>query len=47
MQNHETNFDQSWHEAFFGDGDSSFFKWRALSSSKREYPKHRKYIDKI
>ena len=33
-QNHWAYFNQTWHKASLGKGDSSLFKWRALSSSK-------------
>ena len=29
LQNHRANFNQTWHKASLGDGDSSLFKWRA------------------
>ena len=34
LQNHWANFNQTWHKASLGDGDSSLFKWRAPSFSK-------------
>ena len=29
LQNHWANFNQTWHKASLGEGDSSLFKWRA------------------
>ena len=29
LQNHLANFNQTWHKASFGKGDSTFWKWRA------------------
>ena len=29
LQNHWPNFNQTWHKASLGEGDSSLFKWRA------------------
>ena len=34
LQNHLANFNQTWHKAPLGKGDSSFFKWTALPFSK-------------
>ena len=34
FKNHWTNFNQTWHNASFGEGDSNLFKCRALSFSK-------------
>ena len=34
LKNHWANFNQTWHKASFGEGDSSLFKWRALPFSK-------------
>ena len=34
LQNHWANFNHTWHKASLGGGDSSLFKWRALSFSK-------------
>ena len=34
IQKNEANFNQTWHKAFLGDGDSSLFKWRTLPFSK-------------
>ena len=34
LQNHQANFNQTWHKAFLGEGDSSLFKWRAMSFTK-------------
>ena len=34
LQNHWTNFNQTWHKASVGEGDSSLFKWRAPPFSK-------------
>ena len=34
LQNHWANFNQTWHKAFMGKGDSSWFKWRAMPLSK-------------
>ena len=34
LQNHWVNFNQTWHKAPLGEGDSSLFKWRALPFSK-------------
>ena len=34
LQNHWTNFNQTWHKAFLGEGDSSLFKWSAPPISK-------------
>ena len=37
LQNQSTNFNQTWHKAFLGGGDSIFFKWRAsIASFKRK-----------
>ena len=33
-QNQWTNFNQTWHKASLGEGDSSLFKWRAQPFSK-------------
>ena len=45
LKNHWTNFNQTWHNTFLGEGDSSLFKWRALLLSKGRYiTKYRKYI---
>ena len=30
LQNYWANFNQIWHNASFGEGDSSLFKWRGL-----------------
>ena len=35
LQNHGANFNQTWHKASLGRGDSSLFKWRAIPFSKR------------
>ena len=37
FQNHSANFNQTWHKASFGEGDSSLFEWRATSFSKGIY----------
>ena len=29
LKNHWANFNQTWHRAFLGEGDSILFKWRA------------------
>ena len=34
LQNHWANFNQTWHKASEGKGDSSLFKWRATPNSK-------------
>ena len=34
LKNHRTNFNQTWQEASFGEGDQSLFKWRVLPFSK-------------
>ena len=34
LQNHWVNFNQTWHKASLGKGDSSLFKWRTSSFSK-------------
>ena len=34
MQNHWTNFNQTWHKVSLGKGNSSLFKWRAPPFSK-------------
>ena len=34
LQNHWANFNQTWHKAPLGKGDSSLFKWRAPPFSK-------------
>ena len=34
LQNHWANFNQTWHKASLGKGDSSLFKWRAAPFSK-------------
>ena len=34
LKNHWTNSNQTCHNAFFGEGDSKLFKWRALPISK-------------
>ena len=34
LQNHCTIFNQTWHKASYGGGDSSLFKWRAKSFLK-------------
>ena len=34
LQNHLANFKLTWHKAFLGKGDSSFFKWRVPHFSK-------------
>ena len=34
LQNHWVNFNQTWHNASSGEGDSSLFKWRAPPFSK-------------
>ena len=34
FQNHRDNFNQTWHKASFCEGDSSLFKWRALTLFK-------------
>ena len=34
LQNHWANFNQTWHKASLGKGDSSLFKWRAPPFSK-------------
>ena len=41
LQNNWANFNQTWHNSSLGEGESSFFKWRALPFSKG------KYIDEI
>ena len=34
LKNHLANFNQTWHKAFLGEGDSSLFKWRNPPFSK-------------
>ena len=34
LQNHWGKFNQTWHKASLGEGDSSLFKWRAPPFSK-------------
>ena len=34
LQNHWANFNQTWHKASLGEGDSSLFKWRTPPFSK-------------
>ena len=34
LQNHWANFNQTWHKASLGEGDSSLFTWRATFFSK-------------
>jgi hypothetical protein len=34
LQNHCTNFNQTWHKLFLGGGDFKGFKWRGLPFSK-------------
>ena len=34
LQNHWTNFNQTWLKAYLGEGDSSLVKWRAPPFSK-------------
>ena len=34
LQNHWANFNQNWHKASLGKGDSSLFKWRTPPFSK-------------
>ena len=34
LQNHWANFNQTWHKVSLGEGDSSFFKWRAPPFSR-------------
>ena len=34
LQNHWANFNQTWHKASLGEGDSSLFEWRVPSFSK-------------
>ena len=34
LQNHWTNFNQTWHKASLDEGDLSLIKWRALPFSK-------------
>ena len=34
LKNHWANFNQTWHKASLGDGDSNLFKWRATPFSK-------------
>ena len=34
LQNHWANFNQTWHKASLGEGDSSLIKWRAPPFSK-------------
>ena len=35
LKNHWTNFNQTWHKASLGEGDSSLFKWRPPFSKGR------------
>ena len=37
LQNHWANFNQTWHKASLGEGDSSMFKWRAPPFSKERW----------
>ena len=46
-QNCWANFNQTWHKASLGQGDSCYFKWRAPPFSKGRYNKKAKYIDKL
>ena len=39
LQNHWTNFIQTWHKASLGNEDSSLFKWRAQPFSKEIFTK--------
>ena len=34
LKNHGANFNQIWHKAFLGEGNSSLFKWRTPTFSK-------------
>ena len=34
LKNHLSNFNKTWHNAFFGEGESSLFKWRAPPFSR-------------
>ena len=34
LQNRWANFNQTWHKAFFGEGNSNLFKWRITSFSR-------------
>ena len=34
FKSHKANFNQTWHNASLGEGDSSLFKWRAPPFSK-------------
>ena len=37
MKNHWVNFNQTWHKAFFGEGDLRFYKWVPFSYQKGDY----------
>ena len=37
LTNHWAYFNQNWHNASFGEGNSSLFKWRATPFSKERY----------
>ena len=39
LQNHWANFNQTWHKASLGKGNSSLFKWRAQPFSKNTLTK--------
>ena len=36
FQNYWANFNQTWHKASLGDGNSSLFKWRAMFCFKED-----------
>ena len=42
------NFNQTWHKAFLGEGNSSLFKWKGPTFFQGEIiTKLQKYIDKL
>ena len=44
LQNHWANFNQTLHNASLGEGNSSLFKWMALSFSKGKYCLCKRYL---
>ena len=47
LQNHWANFNQTWHKASLGAGDSSLFKWRVSPFSKERLLQNWKHIIKF
>ena len=39
LQNHWANFNQTWHDASLGEGDSRLFKWRPRPFPRGDYYK--------